>query len=315
MGAANDDLSSLHTRVLVIKLSSLGDLFHALPAVHCLKTGLNATIDWVTQTPYVEMVKCFTDVDKVIPFYRTAFFRNIGPFLHELRNVQYDLVVDLQGIFKSAITGRLARGKKRIGPSFHREGAWLFYSSVAGRKNKNRHAVDENLDVIRYLQLPLLAPEFPMAFPQQPMDEPPPRVALIPFSRRPSKNWPVASFVNVGRQLKEHMNASIFLLGGTEDAPACAGMEKELPLVNLAGKISLVQLSSLLKEMDLVIANDSGPIHMAAALGTPVLTVFGPTDPLRTGPYGPGHRVIKGKLKCQPCFSKVCRFRDSACLS
>ena len=147
----NESTKSDKPRVLVVKLSALGDLFHSLPAVHNLKVGLGAEIDWVTQKEYVDLVRCFTDVDRVIPFYRKAFFTNLKLFLEELRTRDYDYVIDLQGLLKSAIVARLARGKERIGPSFHREGSHLFYSAVAGEPARNRHAVEENLDIVRHL--------------------------------------------------------------------------------------------------------------------------------------------------------------------
>ncbi|MBU4200412.1 MAG: glycosyltransferase family 9 protein [Verrucomicrobia bacterium] len=303
-------------RILVVKLSSLGDLFHVLPAVHALKNSLNATIDWVTQASYVDLVKCFTDVDRVIPIHRRDWIRHLAGDLRDLRTCRYDVIVDFQGILKSAVVARLARGDRRIGPSFHREGSWLLYSVLAGPRNRQRHAVEESLDIIRYLQLPVMPPVFPLSFPLQLVSEPAPRVALIPFSRWPSKNWPLASFVELGRELQEQMDASLFLLGTPGESAACAKIEKELKgrVVNLAGKTALPQLGGLLQAMDLVISNDSGPMHMAAAAGTPVLAIFGPTDSLRTGPYGPGHRVLKSKLRCQPCFSRKCSFEDGSCL-
>ena len=303
-------------RVLVVKLSSLGDLFHALPTVHCLKAGLQAKIDWVVHPGYQELVACFTDVDRVIPFARDVRSGTLMGDVRALRAEPYDLIVDLQGILKSALAARLARGGKRIGPSFHREGSRLFYNAVAGPRNKDRHAVEENLDVVRHLGVPVLPPVFPVEFPMQLVGEPEPRVALIPFSRWPSKNWPVASFVQTGRDLQEHANASIFLIGGAEEAAACEEMAKEFKgcVMNLAGKLSLPQLGGVLQTMNLVIANDSGPMHMAASLGTPVLAVFGPTDKKRTGPYGSRHRVTAGNLRCQPCFAKRCRFQDGSCL-
>ncbi|MDD5677613.1 MAG: glycosyltransferase family 9 protein [Kiritimatiellae bacterium] len=303
-------------RVLVVKLSSLGDLFHALPAVHCLKAGLQARIDWVVHPQYRELVSCFTDVDRVIPLARDFMSGALAGDVRAVRAESYDLIVDLQGILKSALVARLARGSHRIGPSFHREGSRLFYQAIAGSRNKDRHAVEEILDVVRHLGLPVLPPVFPVEFPMQLVGEPEPRVALIPFSRWPSKNWPVSSFIQTGRDLQEHANASIFLIGGAAEAAACAEMAKEFKgrVINLAGKLSLPQLGGILQAMNLVIANDSGPMHMAASLGTPVLAVFGPTDKKRTGPYGDFHRVTMGKLLCQPCFSKQCRFQDGFCL-
>ncbi len=308
--------ASAAARVLVVKLSSLGDLFHALPAVHCLKAGLHATIDWVVHPAYRELVECFTDVDRVIPFARDVRSGALSGDLRALRAQPYDLIVDLQGILKSALVARLARGGRRIGPSFHREGAWLFYQAVAGPRDKDRHAVEENLDVVRYLGLPVLPPVFPLKFPMQLVGEPEPRVALLPFSRWPSKNWPAPSFVQVGRALQEYANASIFLIGGAAEAAASAELAKEFKgrVINLVGRLSLPQLGGVLQAMNLVIANDSGPMHMAASLGTPVLAVFGPTTKQRTGPYDARHRVVAGNLRCQPCFSKICRFKDNSCL-
>ncbi|MBU0715604.1 MAG: glycosyltransferase family 9 protein [Verrucomicrobia bacterium] len=304
------------SRVLVVKLSSLGDLFHALPAVHCLKAGLQATVDWVVHPAYQELVACFTDVDRVIPLARDVWSGVLIGDVRALRAEPYDLIVDLQGILKSALASRLARGSQRIGPSFHREGSRLFYQTIAGPRNKDRHAVEENLDVVRHLGLPVLPPVFPLEFPMQLVGEPEPRVALIPFSRWPSKNWPMPSFVQTGRDLQEHANASIFLIGGAAEAAACAEMEKEFKgrVMNLAGKLSLPQLGGVLQAMNLVIANDSGPMHMAASLGTPVLAVFGPTDKKRTGPYGDRNRVVAGNLRCQPCFAERCKFKDGSCV-
>ena len=305
-------------RILVVKLSSLGDLFHALPVICPIQQELNATIDWVTQTPYVDLVKCFPDVNRVIAFPRRDFFKHWSAFVRDLRREKYDLVLDLQGLLKSALVARIARGRKRIGPSFAREGSRLFYSAVAGPKNKNRHAVDEVLDVVRYLGCEVQKPEFPVAFPKGVTPQPKPRVAFIPCSRWRTKNWPPERFVEVGRALQKRAGATIFLVGSPEDQSVCDDIEKQLGgrVVNVCGKTSLVELGSLLQEMDLTVTVDSGPMHMAAAIGRPVLAVFGATDPKRTGPpYGETHRVIALEgLECRPCFSDRCARRDLACL-
>ncbi|MDD5482517.1 MAG: lipopolysaccharide heptosyltransferase II [Kiritimatiellae bacterium] len=303
-------------RILIVKLSSLGDILHALPAAHCLKNGLPAEIDWVVHPAYAELVKCFSDVSRTLVFPRRGAPAEFIRQTRLLRAEQYEMIIDLQGILKSALVNRLARGKQRIGPSFHREGSFLFYTVVAGKKNKNRHAVDEIMDVARYLHLPLLPPVFPMNIPFQLVSEPAPRIAMLPFSRWPSKNWPCASFARAGRELQENLDASIYIFGAAGDRPAAAEIARELNgrAVNLAGKTTLPQLAGLLREMDLVLTNDSGPMHLAAAFGKPTLALFGPTDPVLTGPYGRNHAVLKGKLHCQPCFSARCRFRDNSCM-
>ena len=303
-------------RILIVKLSSIGDLFHALPAAHDLKTGLSADIDWVVQDAYVETVKYFSDVNRVIPFYRKAFFGNLRPFWRELRAYEYDYIIDLQGLLKSALVARMARGKVRIGPSFHREGSRLFYSAIAGKPNRNRHAVEQNLDVVRYLGLNVQEPVFPVQFPEKKINDPRPRVALLPISRWPTKNWPATRFVELVERLQAARDVSVFIMGGSGDARACAEIEGALQgrVTNLAGRITLVESGSLLKEMDLLISNDSGPMHMGAALGTPCLVIFGPTDQVRTGPYGDIHRVVTGAVDCRPCFSRKCPKEGIPCL-
>jgi lipopolysaccharide heptosyltransferase I len=304
-------------KVLIVKLSSLGDLFHALPAVHNIKVGLKADIHWVVQEEYAELARCFTDVERVIPVSRRRWFREGRVFLRRLRLYDYDYVIDLQGLLKSAIVTSMARTRRRIGPSFCREGSELFYSAVAGHADRTRHAVDQCMDTVRYLGLSCLNQEFPVVFPPAARTEPRPRVGILPVSRWKTKNWPADRFAAVARRLQAERDATIFLLGGAGDAAVCSEMEKSIGgrTVNLCGRLSLPGSGSLIRELDLLIANDSGPIHMAAAVGTPVLAVFGPTDPRRTGPYGSIHRVVRGIRPCQPCYDRECRFGDVPCMS
>jgi heptosyltransferase-1 len=298
-------------RILVIKLSSFGDIFHAIPAVQQLKAQLGAEVDWVTQAEYAPLVRCVSGVSRVIPFHRRRALQTLLPFLRELRAHSYDYVFDLQGLLKSACIARLACAKTIIGPSFHRECAHWLYHAVAGVRNKDRHAVDENLDILRYLQKPVATPAFDIRFPDITLPGHAPRIGIIPVSRWESKNWPAASFIRTITGLTQR-KASVFLLGGPADAEICRQIESACTgVINMAGKTSLVEMGSVLQKLDAVISNDSGPMHMAAAVGTPVVAVFGPTSPVRTGPFGPKHRILQTALPCQPCFSRTCRLRQS----
>ncbi len=305
--------------ILIIKTSSLGDLFHALPTVRALKVGLDADIDWVVADTYADLVRCFDDVDHVIPFPRREFWSRLGWFRGKLRTRDYDYIIDLQGLLKSAVICRLASGRKRIGPSFHREGSRLFYNVIAGDRDKERHAIDECYDVVRYLGLPVPAvPEFPMTFPKIDLGAPHPRVALVPCSRWETKNWPPEKFVEVGRALAG-LGANLFIIGSPEDKQVCREIERGIGrnVENLCAKTRLVDLGSVFQEVDLVITVDTGPMHFAAVLGRPVLAVFGATDPARTGPVGENCTVVThGRLVCQPCLSRECvrPKKDLACL-
>jgi len=284
-------------RILIVKTSSLGDLFHALPAVHLLKQAYAAEVDWVVNPEYTQLVECFTDVDRVIPFPRKKLLSKLISFRRELRAETYDLVVDLQGLLKSALVCRMAKrsdGAKILGPSFHREGAGLFYTDVVGTKNKQRHAVEENLDALSWLDQPQSPIRFPLHFPDvdHAFWKDRPVVVFASCSRHEAKNWPADRFVELGNQLK----MQIVLVGTPADAFTCKNIEQGLPrgtTHNLCGKTSLLELGGILQKADLVITVDSGPMHMASATGTPCLAIFGPTDPLRVGPYGDQHGVIR----------------------
>jgi lipopolysaccharide heptosyltransferase I len=305
-----DRLQSLEKPdVLIVKMSSLGDLFHALPTLTCLRRGLDARIDWVVNTEYADLVRCFEDVAGVLPFPRREGLAARRAFSRELRGRTYDLVVDLQGLLKSAWVARMPHAARRIGPSFCREGAQYLYREIAGRKNKNRHAVEECLDVVRYLGLPLADTTPRISFPPFERDAGQPAVALVPRSRWETKNWTEDGFAAVGRALVSQRGAAVYLLGGDADRAAAERIAEQsgVSVENLTGRTTLPELGGVLAAMDLVVAVDSGPVHIAAALGTPVLGLYGWTDPVRTGPHGQGHRVIRpeGQPPSHRAFRRV----------
>lgn len=282
-------------RVLVVKLSSLGDLFHALPAVHLIRRHTGATVDWACHGIYAELIRHFTPVERVIEYPRHAIFRHGAEFLSVLRQEHYDLALDFQGLLKSAFVTRSARAARRIGPSFSREGSRFFYDAVSGPTNKERHAVEECLDTVRFLGLPDAPVEFPVSFPSFPLELPGPRVGLLPRSRRAEKNWPVDRFVELARAVRAQTQAQFVVLGGSADAYWCTQLTARIGegAHDWCGKTSMIELGGLIRELDVLVTVDSGPMHIAAAVGTPTVAIFGPTDPVRTGPYGAQHQVIR----------------------
>ncbi len=298
----------MKARVLVVKLSSLGDILHALPVVHCLRLGLDARIDWVTQTEYTGLVAAFPDVERAIGFPRRGSLTDLGAFARELRTARYDLAIDLQGLLKSAFVTRLARARHRIGPSYHREGSRLFYHEVAGPANRSRHALEQAFDVVAHLSLPRCETVFPISLSVPPMAGPRPWIALAPFSRWQSKNWPLDRFDELARRLWRARGGTLFLVGAPDDAAACEKLRGLVGehAVNMAGRTNLVELAGLLSAVDLLVSNDSGPMHLAAAVGTPVLALFGPTDPGLTGPWGARNRVLTAPVACRPCRRRAC---------
>lgn len=300
-------VTSSAKRVLIVKLSSLGDLIHALPTIHGLRVGLPASITWLVNAAYAPLLRYATDVDEVIPFDRQRPLRGLWGVVSELRRREFDFVIDLTGLFKSALISRLARARLRVGPSYAREFSWLFYQRQAGSSDLNRHAVERYLDVVRALGVDERDRAFPLAFPPSSLavDGSRPVVVLVPNARWPTKLWPASSFADVADRLCRD-GVRVVVVGAEipSHGDPLVGTEG---VVDLRGRTSLAELGAVLQGAALVIANDTGPMHLAAALGRKVISLMGPTDPRRTGPYGTGHRILSTFPSCSPCFSKVCR--------
>ena len=306
-------------RILVIKLSSLGDIAHALPAVRALKERTGAVIDWVVQPEYTRLLACCPDVERLIEFPRRDFARNVFSFLREVRRERYDAIVDLQGLMKSAWVARMARGPLRAGPAWAREGAHWFYTLQPARaEGPRRHAVEELMDVVNAVapgatDAPVPRLDFPEA---DNLEDPGPHVAFAPFSRWDTKDWPIEKFAELGKRLVAEMGCQIRIVGGSGNEAQGEALARQIGRAqNLCGKTDLPGLCSLLKGMDLLVTVDSGPMHWADALGVPLVAIFGATDPSRTGPYRQlNHVVTHPGLECRPCHSRTCARGDLACL-
>jgi ADP-heptose:LPS heptosyltransferase len=133
-------------------------------------------------------------------------------------------------------------------------------------------------------------------------------IAMNVSARWPTKRWPAASFAEVADRLQQEGYGAVVLIGGSDeraDVAAVSAMMKT-PAIDLAGATTVGLLPALLSRASLLITNDSGPMHIAAGVGTSVVALFGPTSAVRTGPYGVGHDVLSGKVPCSPCFSRTC---------
>ncbi len=283
-------------RILAVKLSALGDLFHAVPVVERLHSHFGCPVDWVTQPEYVELVRCHSAVDRVMAFPRRGGLQAWISFVRELRAESYDLAVDLQGLSKSGVVLGLSRASRKIAPSSPRELCRFFANETAPAVAHSPHAMDRLFDTLRYLGVPIEPVEYPLTFPPAaPLPGRAPRLAVAPRSRWPAKDWPEAKFIEALRRLRARRSVDVFVLGGPNDAAIGERIRAALGegCWNLCGKAPLLELGSVLTQMDALLCNDSGPMHFAAAVGTPTIALFGPTDPALTGPHGDGHSVLR----------------------
>jgi lipopolysaccharide heptosyltransferase II len=238
-----------------------------------------------------------------------------------LRAARYDLAVDLQGLFRSAVMARLAGCPARIGFADGREGSPFFYTERVTVPTSDMHAVDRYLLVADALGAKRDAPSFQF----RDLEEDRARVgqllarhgipsgtawiAVNPSARWPTKRWAPERFAAAADELQRSGAGRIVLIGGPEARPEARAVAGRMhtPPVDLTGQTDVALLPALLKSAAVLLTNDSGPMHVAAAVGTPVVAVFGPTSPVRTGPYGAGHRTLNAGIPCSPCFSRTCR--------
>lgn len=320
-------------RILLVKPSALGDVVHALPVVATLKRRYPAVpLDWLIEEEAAPLVLGHPAIAAFLvsgrrrwqrqlrsPARLPGTLREIRDFVGEVRRRRYDAVLDLQGLFKSALYVAAAGARLRVGLADGREGApWVLTHRVPVPPQPV-HAVERYLalaaavdarEAVRDFTIPLGAEDAEAAR-RLLADLPRPRVVLHPAARWATKLWEVERWRAVAASLAGG-GAGVILTGGPSDtvlaAAICDGLHPAPR--SLAGCLSLKQLAAVLRAADLMVTVDSGPMHIAAALGTPVVALFGPTDPARTGPVRPG-RVLRRDLPCSPCLERRCRIAET----
>jgi lipopolysaccharide heptosyltransferase II len=243
------------------------------------------------------------------------------------RRESFDLVIDLQCLARSALFGWLANGKLTVGLDESREGARAFYDLIVPRASYHTHAVDWYLAVLPLLDVPVhwnfhWLPERPAvaAGIREKWPDITQRrwIVLQPGARWLNKRWPVEHFAELARRLAAAYDGAKFaVLGGAEDQTLGRKIAEAQPsrCLDLTGKLSLPQMVEWIRLSELMVTNDTGPMHVAAALGKPVVGLFGPTEPARTGPYRQIEHTLQLDLPCVPCMKSHCTyFKPLECL-
>lgn len=313
-------------RILLVKPSSLGDVIHALPVLHCLRKRYpGAKIDWLIGSAFASLLDGNPDLSERIELDRQKFSRvglsqratrDFVRFVADLRRRRYDLVVDLQGLFRSGFLTRATGAGVRVGFADAREGATFFYTHKIATSPTDTHAVDRNLrvgELLGFVPEPVtfdfamddgLREQVAAILREHGVHELDHFVAIAPGARWETKAWPGANFVQMIDTLAENEQIPFVLLGGREDIDLCEQIASQCrtPLISLAGKTSIRQMIALLERAAVVVCHDSAPMHVAAALGRPLVCLTGPTNPARTGPYRRLEDVVRVSLPCSPCY-------------
>ena len=315
-------------RLLIIKPSSFGDIIHALPVLALLRRHWPQTpVDWLVKEDWAELLVHQQALNEVLLLPKSfSAWRDLRGSLRERR---YSMVIDLQGLLRSGVAAVLSQAPVRVGFADGREGSRWCYTERITCSPAAIHAIDRGIDLLRQIGVPIDGPAtFPLTVPaaaerwadalwkRERIVKGENTVVFHPAARGETKRWPAERFAQVADQLASSAGARIVLVAAREQMAHVDEVARHLRgcAINLAGASSLLELAALLKRASLVISNDSGPMHLAAALDTPVIGLFGPTDPRRVGPYGAGHVVLRKAVDCSRCSRHAC-VQDGACMN
>jgi lipopolysaccharide heptosyltransferase II len=287
----------------------------------------SAHLAWVVNRPFRELLEGHRDLDELIVHDRTA--RN-GDFLRlsatralirKLQQGGFDLTIDLQGLLRSALMTVAARAPIRVGLADAREGARWFYTDTVDASRLRLHAVERTRRVAATFGANITEPEFNLPISavetgwatETLAGLKSPRVILNVGARWLTKRWPPEHFAEIGRRLVSAYQANLIAIGAAADRPLVQALKDRLApiqVLDVCGRTRLSQLAALCARADLVISNDTGPLHLAAAAGGRVIGIYTCTDPTLTGPYGPCATTVQTGVWCKCSLRKTCPRMD-----
>jgi heptosyltransferase-1 len=306
------------SKFLIVRLGSLGDIIHGLPVAAAIRRAFpDAAIDWLVDVRHRDLLELVPVIDRRIAV-DTSNAGSVWSAIGDLRRARYDAVFDLQGLLKSAVLARLSGASRVIGfprDLLRERAARFFYTETAG--DVAPHVIDKNLSMLKAIGVRMPDVEFPL-------DDRHPQIAaearsrlgiaegqrfamINPGAAWPNKRWPPVYFAEVSRGLaKRHDMRSLVLWGPGEEQIAHAVALASDNTAAVSPPTTLAELISLTKAAALVVSGDTGPMHVAGACGTPLVGIFGPTDPLRNGPWAEDDLVVSRYRSCVCHYQRRC---------
>jgi lipopolysaccharide heptosyltransferase I len=305
-------------RFLIVRLGSLGDVVHAVPAVASLRRAHpNATIDWLVDPRYVELVSMVVGVDRAIPLDPRAGLMRLAGAVRTLRAAGYDAVIDLQGLIKSATLARAAGAPRRIGlPKGHlREPLAVHFYTETPDPGRDPHVIRKGLALVRALgavddriTFPLTVPVTPAAQTVSTQADADGYAIVNPGAAWPNKRWPADRFGALAAAMRERLGvASIVLWGPSEESLATSVVAASRGAASMAPRTTITDVASIARGARLIVSGDTGPLHIAAAVGTPAVGLFGPTLAARNGPWDEADITISRYDTCPCHYERRCR--------
>ncbi len=317
--------STAPLKILILKPSSLGDVVQALPVLRLIKRSFPASeIYWWIDSNLASLLEDDADLSGIIRFDRQQWaapthWLEIWRGIRWMRAQSFDWVIDLQSLARSGTFAWLANGSLTIGLDEPREGARGYYDVAVRRPSLHAHAVDWYLALLSFLGVPVdwnfewlparaevveaVRQKWPVGNGRW--------IILQPGARWLNKRWPVDCFAELTRCLAAaDADLRFAILGGQEDRPLGKVIAATAPqrCLDLTGNITLPEMVEWIRLSQLMVTNDTGPMHVAAALAKPVVSLFGPTSPRRTGPYAQIEHCLQLDLPCVPCLKAYCTY-------
>lgn len=297
-------------KILIIKPSSFGDIIHANPTAVALKEAFpESELTWLTFEAWKDVVSLFPDVDKVIVWDRSRGLSEYTRVIGQVRECGFDLVVDLQGLLRSALIARFSGAPRIIGVPGMKELSWLLIKEVFPER-RAENAVTRSLACVEHLTGKERSPRFNikiseedkraarMTLERAKVTGPGPVIGLVPFVRGLSKQWPVEYYRTFVDLARERFPSACFIAFGSE---ADRGILSHPGVADLSGATTARELAALLSFCDVVAGGDTGPMHLAAAMELPSVFIFGGSDVRETSPVSPKAVIVTRNSPCSPC--------------
>lgn len=331
-------------RILIVRLSAVGDVTHVLPALRCLRQHCPyANIAWLVEDRGAGLLEGHPDLDGIIVFPRKSWREGVfGPiglfntasavfnFFREIRTKGFEAAIDFQGNLKSGVMTFLSGAPLRIGfaKGYCREFNYLFTNRHVTPPKERLHRVEKNLSLLTALGIKPAYGRATISVPTEDKDlmtrslvgytnRPGPLVIIHPGTSQfgAYKRWSVKSFIELGNMLVRELGAQVMVSWGPDELNMAeeivSGMKKGGCLAPKTA--NLAQLVSIIGQSDLFISGDTGPMHIASILGVPQVAIFGPKDPVIYGPYNERSTVVRKDVECSPCTRRTCD--DPICIS
>jgi heptosyltransferase I len=313
-------------KILLVRLGALGDIVHALPVAAALRDGLpGARVDWLVDARHATLLDMVPAVSRAIPVDARSAANMLG-VVRQLRGEGYDVAVDLQGLIKSAALARLSGAPRVVGFAralLREKAASIFYSERCERP-AGPHVIEKNLASLSAFGIADRTPRFPIVVPESATATAVAGLvtgkglagyALInPCGGWPNKRWPAERFGEVAKSLADrYALLPVVLWGPGEEPRAQRVVDTSYGAAVLAPPTSVADILALARGARLMVSGDTGPLHLAAAVGAPLVAVFGPTDPARNGPWSPSDICLSRFGDCLCHYRRRCR-RSRPCI-